>query len=114
MEVTKVVGRDRVVQLLEWCDQQLRKDLTRSACDSLTNRTKQEVMAAIKKLAAREENIMVARVNLHTCVKIVMNQCNNHVNYTDTIVRDVFVGGIPDAGIQLDLLGDKNQDMTLE
>lgn len=41
-------------------------------------------------------------------------QCNNHVNYTDTIVRDVFVGGIPDAGIQLDLLGDKNQDMTLE
>ena len=32
---------------------------------SLTNKTEQKVLAAIKKLAIREENTMVARVTLH-------------------------------------------------
>ena len=40
--------------------------------------------------------------------------CNADVNYTDTIVRDVLARGICDPEIQLDLLGDKNQDMSLE
>ena len=64
-EATKIAGRDKVVQLIECCDEQLRKDLTRSAGGSLTNKTEQEVLAAIKKLAVREENTMVARVTLH-------------------------------------------------
>ncbi|VDI06485.1 Hypothetical predicted protein [Mytilus galloprovincialis] len=55
---TKVAGRDKVVQLPECCDVQLRKDLTRSAGGSLTNKPVQEVLAAIKKLAVREENTM--------------------------------------------------------
>jgi hypothetical protein len=38
-----------VVQLLECCDEQLRKDLTRSAGGSLTNKSEEEVMAEIKK-----------------------------------------------------------------
>ena len=65
IEATKIAGRDKVVQLIECCDEQLRKDLTRSAGGSLTNKTEQEVLAAIKKLAVREENTMVARVTLH-------------------------------------------------
>ncbi|CAG2214207.1 unnamed protein product [Mytilus edulis] len=117
VEATKIAGRDKVVQLLECCDEQLRKDLTRSAGGSLTNKPVQEVLAAIKKLAVREENTMVARVTLHN-----MRQdrdepcptCNTDVNYTDTIIRDVLARGISDPEIQLDLLGDKNQDMTLE
>jgi hypothetical protein len=64
----KIAGRDKVVQLIECCDEQLRKDLTRSAGGSLTNKTEQEVLAAIKKLAVREENTMVARVTLHRAV----------------------------------------------
>ena len=40
--------------------------------------------------------------------------CNTDVNYTDTIIRDVLALGISDPEIQLDLLWDKNQDMTLE
>ena len=43
----------------------LRKDLTRAAGGTLTNKTEAEVLAAIKTLAVREENIMVARVHLH-------------------------------------------------
>ena len=40
--------------------------------------------------------------------------CDIEVNYTDAILRDVLTKGIADPEIQLDLLGDKNQDMTLE
>ena len=66
-EVTKVTGKDKVVQLLECCDEdeQLRKDLTPNARGTLTNKPEIEVFAAIKKLAVREENTMVARVQLH-------------------------------------------------
>lgn len=45
---------------------------------------------------------------------ITCPNCNHEVNYTDTIVRDVLARGIADPDIQLDLLGDKNQNMTLE
>ena len=40
--------------------------------------------------------------------------CDNDVNYTDNILRDVVTRGVADSDIQLDLLSDKNQDMTLE
>ncbi|KAK3752546.1 hypothetical protein QZH41_003484, partial [Actinostola sp. cb2023] len=41
-------------------------------------------------------------------------ECNASVNYTEHILRDVLTRGLSDSEIQLDLLGDKNQDMTLE
>ena len=94
-------------------------------------------MAAIKKLAVREENTMVARVALHNMRQdrdetvrsfgarirgqasvckflIKCPGCDKEVNYTDAILRDVVTKGISDPEIQLDLLGDKNQDMPLE
>ena len=59
---TKITGRDAVLQLLECCDDQLRKDLTRSSVGSLTEKTEDDVLTAMQSLAVREENIMVARV----------------------------------------------------
>ena len=38
-EATKVQGKDKVIQLLECCEEQLRNDLTRNAGGSLTNKT---------------------------------------------------------------------------
>ena len=134
---TKIVGKDRVVQLLECCDEPLRKDLTRSAGGSLTSKSEEAVLAAIKKLAVREENTMVARVALHNMrqdrdetvrsfgarlrgqagiCKFIVNcpNCSADVNYTDEILRDALGRGIADPEIQLDLLGHKNQDMSLE
>ena len=61
---TKISGTDRVIQLLECCDDQLRKELTRAAGKSLTTQSEEEVLKAIKRLAIRE-NIMVVRVALH-------------------------------------------------
>ncbi len=40
--------------------------------------------------------------------------CGLSVNFTEEILRDVLVRGIADQGIQLDLLSDQRQDMTLE
>ncbi|CAG2218786.1 unnamed protein product [Mytilus edulis] len=113
VEATKIAGRDKVVQLLECCDEQLRKDLTRSAGGSLTNKPVQEVLAAIKKLAVRKRIRWWPESHFIICAKTCPT-CNTDVNYTDTIIRDVLARGISDPEIQLDLLGDKNQDMTLE
>ena len=53
---TKVTGAECVVQLLECCDETLRKDLTWSAGGSLTSKSEAEVLSAIRTLAVREEN----------------------------------------------------------
>ena len=136
-DATKVTGKDKVVQLLECCDDPLRKDLTRAAGGSLTNKPVEDVLAAIRKLAVREENTMVARVSLHNMRQdrdetirsfgarlrgqadickflIKCPGCEVDVNYTDEIMRDVLTRGVADPEIQLDLLGDTSQDMTLE
>ena len=137
MEATKITGKDKVIQLLECCDEPLRKDLTRNAGGSLTNKSVEEVMAAIKRLTVREENTMVARVQLHNmrqdrhetirsfgaCLNgqagickftIKCPNCENDINYTENILRNVVTRGVTDSNIQLDLLSDKSQNMTLE
>ena len=136
-EATKITGKDLIIQLLECCNEELRKDLTRSAGGSLTNKTEDEVLTLIKRLAVREENTMVARVTLHEMQQdrdetirsfgarirgqagvckytISCPSCNSDVNYTEQILRDVLTRGIADPEIQLDLLGNPDQDMGLE
>lgn len=66
---TNVTGKDKVIQLLKCCDEQLRKDLARNAGGSLTDKSATEVMEAIKKVAMQEENTMVAECNLTTCAR---------------------------------------------
>jgi hypothetical protein len=134
---TKVSGKDKVIQLLECCDEQLRKDLTRTTGGTLTNSTEEDVLKAMKRLAVRVENTMVARVALHNMhqdsdepirsfgarlrgqagvCKFVIKcpNCTAEVNYTEAVLCDALSRGLEDMDIQLDLLGDKNQDMTLE
>ena len=43
----------------------LRRDLTRNAGGTLVGKTEVKVLTAMKILAVREENVMVARVTLH-------------------------------------------------
>ena len=137
VKATKITGGDRVMQLLECCDEPLRKDLTRYNGGTLAAKSIDEVMTAIRRLAVREENSMVARVALHNMkqdrdepvrnytarlrgqasvckFKVKCHSCNADVNYTEEIIRDVLCRGIADSDIQLDLLSDKNQNMSLE
>ena len=104
---------------------------------TLAGETEEDVLAAIKALAVREENVMVARVALHhmkqdrdepirafaarlkgqaSVCKYVKTcpGCDRQVTYTEAILTDVLCRGIADAEIQRDLLGDTNQAMTLE
>ena len=60
-DYVKATKLDKIIQLLECCDEQLRKDLTRDAGGTLTGMTR----PSVRSLAVREENTMVARVTLH-------------------------------------------------
>ena len=111
--------------------------MTRSAGGSLCNKPEEEVLTLVRHLAVREENVMVARTTLHDMkqdgdetirsfgarIKGQANvckfatpcpSCGAKVNYTEEVMRDVLARGIVDPDIQLDLLGDSKQDMTLE
>ena len=137
MKATKLEGTDRVLQLLECCDDQFRKVLTRNAGGTLAEMTEDDVFTAMRRLAVREENAMVARVTLKnmrqdqdepiraygarlkgqaSVCKYVQQcaDCGANVDYTEAILRDVLCRGLEDTEIQMDLLGDKNQDVTLE
>ena len=137
VKATKIEGTDRVIQLLECCDEQLRKDLTRNAGGTLTEMTEDQVFKAMKTLAIREENTMVARVTLHnmkqgrdepvrafgarlrgqaSVCKFTQPcpSCEANVDYTEVMIKDVLCRGLEDSEVQMDLLGNKNQDMTLE
>ena len=95
------------------------------------------MIEAIRKLAVREENTMVARFTLHQMAQDTdepvrnfgarikgqanvcnysteYQNCNHNIDYTDEILSDVLVRCPADTEIQLQLLGDKNQDMKLE
>ena len=134
---TKIAGQDRIIHLLECCDDDLRKNLTRLAGGSLINKDEEYVLAAIKKLAVRVQNVMVARVKLHEmqqdreeairnfCARLSGQanicqfqvdcpDCSKGVDYTNHIVRDCLIRGISDDDIRLDVLGNLNQNMGLE
>ena len=101
--------------------------------------TEVNVLAAMKAHAVRSENIMVARYALHdmrqgreeqirsfyarikgqadTCdyrTKCTKSECNEMVDFAGEILRDVLARGIVDDEIQLDLISDQNQKMTIE
>ena len=125
---TKLVGPDIVVQLLECCEEELRKDLTRTAGKSLMSSDEKDVLTAMKALAIRAENTMVARVALSnmrqgheepirsfyarikgqadTCkyeMKCTKTECEQVNDFTEEIIRNVIARGIADQEIQLDL-----------
>ena len=101
--------------------------------------TEVNVLAAMRALAVRSENIMVARYSLHdmrqgreeqicsfyarikgqadTCdyrIKCTKAECNETVDFAGEILRDVLARSIVDDEIKLDLIGDQNQKMTIE
>ena len=139
VEATKVTGKDRTIQLLECCDVQLRKDLTRSIGmdHTLTVHPEEEILTLVRRFVVKEENTMVARVALHNmhqdrdetvrCFSARIRgqagvckfflpcpDCSQTAYYTEEVLRDVVNRGPGDPEIQLDLLGDKNHDMTFE
>ena len=139
-QATRLTGTDCVVQLLECCDETLRRDLTRLSGGCLSTQSEEDVLKAMRSLAVREENLMVARVQLHNMVQdhdesvrtfaarlrgqaavckfsipCTRDKCEQVVSYQDEVIRDTLARGLADRDIQLDLLGAQGQtQMSLE
>ena len=56
---TKICGEDIKVQLMECCEESLRRDIHRSD-KSMSSKSETEILSAIQKLAVREENTIVS------------------------------------------------------
>ena len=132
---TGIADYDATLQLLECCEDSLRKDLHRSH-SKIAMATEIDALAAIKTLAVKAENAMVSRMTLLTMTqereegvrsfaarlrdqdkvwKFSKNCTHNPfeaVNYTDDIFRDALIRGLGDSDIQPDVLGHNDQDMT--
>ncbi|XP_064090010.1 interferon-induced very large GTPase 1-like isoform X1 [Macrobrachium nipponense] len=65
VDATKITGQEKVEQLLECCDEQLRRDLTTSLGGALTDKTEEELLAAIERLLVHEKRLTVPRESLH-------------------------------------------------
>ena len=136
---TRLAGHDIVLQLLECADDSLRRDLIR-AYGSLANETEENALEAIKTLAVKPENILVARAQLHNmhqdrdesarsfCARLrgqagVCNftkskkcTCSQdiQIDYSEEIIRDALIRGISDEDIKLEILGQDQQNITLD
>ena len=133
---TLLSGADIIYQLLECCDENLRKDLARTY-GSLSSQTEKNVIDYIQNLAVKKENIMVARHDFH-----IMQQdrdepvrnfaarlrgqaaickfqtkcinCDQGVDYSAIEIRDVLVRGLADPDIREDIFSEQNQNIELE
>lgn len=129
------MGKDKDIQLYECCDEQLCKDLTWNAGNSLTYRKMMRWRRQSKNSLLEKKTQRVARVQLHymrqdwdetihsfglclcgqaSICKFLVKCCNTWVNYTHIILHGILTYGPADAEIQLDLPGDKNQEMTFQ
>lgn len=136
---TQLQERDVVFQLLECADESLRKDLNRTH-GTLIGKTEQEVLLHIKTLAVKPENVLVARVQLQNisqdrdetvraycarlrgqagvCKFVKAKTCDCtavvEVDYSEDIIRDTLIRGLCDDEIKLHILGQCQQDLTLD
>ena len=62
-DATRIQAHEVLHQLMECCEEALRKDITRSY-GSLTGKTEAEALEKIRSLAVKPENVLVARVQL--------------------------------------------------
>ena len=136
---TNIQGQQMISQLIECADNDLQKAIYR-VYGSLADYTEENALKEIRKLAVKLENVLVARVDLHNltqdrdeavrafaarlrgkskvCEFTKSKKCtcgeDVQVDYADDIIRDTLIRGLADVDIQLDILGQCNQKLTLE
>ena len=133
---TSLIGDNIQIQLMEACSETLRFSMFQYD-SNINTKPENEILAAMKRLLVKEENILVSRVNLHVlsqesnepirnwagrvkglaelCKFVVKcTNCDHDVRYTDHQVRDNLVRGLYDQDIQRDVFGLEDQEMALE
>lgn len=135
---TGITGRDLTAQLTDCCENQLKRDLFCYA-GSTSNKSESDILAAIKRLAVKKENLTISRMNLllskqdrdepvcafyarlkglaSMCNYVVKGKCAHNsdvtLNYSDSMIRDVLITGLADDDIKRDVLSHTEQDMSL-
>ena len=135
---TQLTGESVTIQLLEACSENLRFSMFQS--DSQINqKSEANILALMKTLSVKEENVMVSRMKLHglhqeagepirnfvarikgqaeLCrfeIACPRAECQHLIRYTSEIVRDIIVRNLYDQDIQREILGQQDQRMELE
>lgn len=121
---TNPTGPDRVQQLLEYCDPDLRLGISRQAGTSMAGYTADQALQAIKLLAVRAENIEVATDALlamkqdrdelirsfatgqaATCqLTEACPTCHRDISFSERIQRHVIIRGLADTQIRREMI----------
>ena len=121
------------------CSDDLRTDLMRDIQADLASMSEANLLSAIKRLAVKEESVLVHRIRLgkmtqtpgtgirtflanlrgqaalcQYVAKCAEPLCTHTYNYSDEIIKDNLIRGIADPEILADLLGDTKTDRTLD
>ena len=121
------------------CEDELKTDLMRDLQTDVATMNENDLLAAIKCLAVKDESILVHRIKLskmtqapgtsiRTFLASLRGQaalcqyiancnvpgCTHKYNYSEEIIKDNLVRGIADPEILSDLLGDPKTDRTLD
>ena len=121
------------------CSNDLRQDIMRDIRSNIANLPENDLLAEIKRLAVKEENILVHRMKLGKMTqtpgtgirtflanlrgqaalcqftsKCNVEGCDHIFDFSNEIIKDNLIRGISDPEILSDLLGDTKSDRTLE
>ena len=121
------------------CNSDLRTDIMRDLRQDVATMAEADLLAAIKRLAVKDESILVHRIKLNKMTqspgtgirtflatlrgqaslcqyKATCNEpgCTHVFDFSDEIIKDNLVRGIADPEIMSDFLGDPKTDRTLE
>ena len=139
-KATGLTGEDIVTQLLECCNEQLRRDHHRTFSGATETNDEKTVIAQLKQIAVCKRNLAVNRVKVGTLVqdrgepvrkfagrvkslaavsgytvKCSKVDCNTDVSYQEPVVTDQVIRGLGDSEIQRDVLSHTDSDtMDLE
>lgn len=131
---TNPTGPDRVQQLLEYCDPDLRLGISRQAGTSMAGYTADQALQAIKLLAVRAENIEVATDALlamkqdrdelirsfatgqaATCqLTEACPTCHRDISFSERIQRHVIIRGLADTQIRREMMSENDADKSLK
>ena len=126
-KATGLIGDDVILQLMECCCEQLRKDHYRNYPASQISTSETARLAEIKQIAVRAKNRAVNRFKLNTLnqdkgepirrfagrirglatvseYSIECTSCKAPVSYTDEVIVDQVIAGIANLEIQKDVL----------
>ena len=121
------------------CEEDLKSTLMRDMQSDISAMSETDLLAAIKRLAVKDESVLVKRIKLskltqapgspiRTFLSLLRGQaalcqysvkckipgCDHIYDYSEEIIKDNLIRGIADPEILSDLLGDSKSDRTLD